>query len=60
VPGREIVPRDRFTGHHRLHAYYFYENPIFSDDLFRRWFVLIHPLYYSTSIDGDHCTDLHL
>jgi hypothetical protein len=49
---RQIVPRDRFTGHHRLHADYFYENPIFGDDLFRRRFIFIHPLYCNTYIDG--------
>jgi hypothetical protein len=57
VPGRQIVPRDRFSGHHRLHADYFSDNPIFRDDLFRRRLVVIHTLYCNTDIDGNHCTD---
>jgi hypothetical protein len=42
VPGRQIVPQDRFSGHHRLNADYFYENPVFWDDLFRRRVIFIH------------------
>jgi hypothetical protein len=36
VPGRQIVPRDRISGHYRLKANYFYENPVFGNDLFVR------------------------
>jgi hypothetical protein len=36
VPGRQIVPHDRFTGHHRLYADYFCDDPVYGDDVFRR------------------------
>jgi hypothetical protein len=57
VTGRQIVPRDRFSGYHRLHVDYFSDNPIFVDDLFRRRLEVIHTLYCNTDIDGNHCTD---
>jgi hypothetical protein len=59
MPGRQIVPRDRFNGYHRLHADYFSDNPIFGDDLFHIQLVVIHTLYCNTDIDGNHCTDFH-
>jgi hypothetical protein len=57
LPSRQIVPRDRFSGHHRLEAEYFCENAVFGDDLFRRLFVLVHHLCCNTNIDDNHCTD---
>jgi hypothetical protein len=35
VLGRQIIRQDRFNGHHRLHADYFADDPVFGDDLFR-------------------------
>jgi hypothetical protein len=40
-----------------LKAGYFYENPLFGDDLFHRRFVFIHHLFCNTNIDGIHCID---
>jgi hypothetical protein len=57
VSGRQIVPHDRFSGHHRLHVDYFNDNPIFEDDLFRRRLIVIHILYCNTDIDGNYYTD---
>jgi hypothetical protein len=43
VPGRQIVPHDRFTGHHRLYADYFCDDPVYRDDVFRgRLFFNFH------------------
>lgn len=53
VPGRQMVPRDRFTGHQRLHADYFCDDPVYKEDVFRRRLVFIHPLYSNVCIDGN-------
>jgi hypothetical protein len=55
-PDRQIVARDRFSGHYRLKADYFCENPIFGNDLFHTRFIFIHHLFCNTNIDGIHCT----
>jgi hypothetical protein len=52
-----VVRRDRFTGHHRLHADYFCDNLVFGSDLFCRWFIFIYPLYCNSYSDDYHCTD---
>jgi hypothetical protein len=41
VFGRQVVPRDRLSGHFRLMADYFVPNPVYDDDFFRRRYVPI-------------------
>ena len=39
--GRQVIPRDRLSGHARLMADYFVSNPVYDDDFFRRRYVAI-------------------
>jgi hypothetical protein len=41
VIGRQVVSRDRHSGHYRLMADYFVSDPIYDDDFFRRRYVAI-------------------
>jgi hypothetical protein len=45
VLGRRIVPRNRFSGYRLLYADYFVDEPVFNDDVFRRWFMFIHCIF---------------
>jgi hypothetical protein len=51
VPGRQIVPHDRFTGHHRLYIDYFCDDHIYRDGVFHQQLffpIFIHPLCYNS------------
>jgi len=36
VVGRQTVPRDRYSGYHRLMGDYFLDPPVFCENFFRR------------------------
>jgi hypothetical protein len=39
--GRQVVARDRLSGHARLMKDYFVPNPVYNDDFFRRRYITI-------------------
>jgi hypothetical protein len=41
VIGRQVVARDRLSGHARLMEDYFVPNPVYDDDFFRRRYIAI-------------------
>jgi len=51
VLGREVVPRDRVSGHAQLMADYFVARPVYNEDFFRRRYV--HEV--NNLVDGDLC-----
>jgi hypothetical protein len=57
VLGRQIVPRNRFGGYRLLYVDYFVDEPVFNDDVFRRWFVFIH--YIFSQLINDKLTNEH-